>query len=40
MLQYENNSDTECKSIEYDDDDVLSEDCDTGDIIGFRIMYW
>ena len=37
-LQYENDSDTQCESIEYDDYDVLSEDCDTAEIIGFRIV--
>ena len=36
VIQYENHSDTECKSIEYDDFDMLSEDSDTGEIIGFR----
>ena len=36
ILQYENDSDTECESIDYDDCDILSEDSDTGEIIGFR----
>ena len=37
ILQYENDSDTEYESIEYDDCDMLlSEDSDTGEIIGFR----
>ena len=36
VLQYENDSDTECESIEYDDCDMLSEDSDTGEILGFR----
>ena len=37
ILQYENDSDTECESIEYDDCGMLlSEDSDTGEIIGFR----
>ena len=36
VLQYENNSDTECESIDYDDCDMLSEDSDTGEVIGFR----
>ena len=36
VLQYENESDTEIESIEYDDCDMLSEDSDTGEIIGFR----
>ena len=38
VLQYENDSDTECESIEKDDYDVLSEDSDTVEIIGFRNM--
>ena len=38
VLQYENDSDTECESFEYDDYDVLSEDSDTGEISGFRNM--
>ena len=38
MLQYENDGDTECESFEYDDYDVLSEDSDSGEIIGFRKM--
>ena len=36
ILQYENESDIECESIEYDDYYELSEDSDTGEIIGFR----
>ena len=36
VIQYENDSDTECESIEYDDCDMLSEDSKTGEIIGFR----
>ena len=36
VLQYENDSDTECESIEYDDCDMLSEDSDTGEIMGLR----
>ena len=37
VSQYENDSDTECESIEYEDCDMLlSEDGDTGEIIGFR----
>ena len=37
VLQYEKDSDTEeCESIDYDDCDMLSEDSDTGEIIGFR----
>ena len=36
VLQYEN--DSEYESIEYDDYYELSEDSDTGEIIGFRIM--
>ena len=36
VLQYENNSDTECESFECDDCDMLSVDSDTGEIIGFR----
>ena len=36
VIKYENDSDTECESIEYDDCDKLSEDSDTGEIIGFR----
>ena len=35
VLQYENDSDTECESIEFDGYYVLSEDSDTGEIIGF-----
>ena len=40
ILQYENDSDTECESIDYDDCDILSEDSDTGEIIGFRNIYY
>ena len=36
VLQYEKDSDTECESIEHDDCDMLSEDSDTGEILGFR----
>ena len=36
VLQYENESDMEYESIEYDDYYELSEDSDTGEIIGFR----
>ena len=36
--QYENDNDTENESIEYDDYYELSEDSDTGEIIGFRNM--
>ena len=36
VLQYETDKDTECESIEYDDCDMLSEDSDTGENIGFR----
>ena len=36
ILQYENESDIECESIEYDDYYELSEDSDTGEVIGFR----
>ena len=36
VLQYENESDMEYESIEYDDYYELSEDKDTGEIIGFR----
>ena len=36
VLQYENESDTEFESIGYDDYYELSEDSDTGEIIGFR----
>ena len=38
VLQYENESDTECESIDYDDYYELSEDSDTGETIGFRNM--
>ena len=38
VLQYENESDTELESIDYDDYYELSEDSDTGEIIGFRNM--
>ena len=36
ILQYENDSDTECESIDYDDCVMLSEDSDTGEFIGFK----
>ena len=36
ILQYQNESDTEGESIEYDDYYELSEDSDTGEFIGFR----
>ena len=36
ILQYENESDIECESIEYDEYYELSEDRDTGENIGFR----
>ena len=36
VLQNENDSDTECGAIDYDNCDILSEDSDTGEIIGFR----
>ena len=35
MLHHENDSDTECESIEYDDCEMLSEHSDTGEFIGF-----
>ena len=38
VLQDENEIDTEFESIDYDDYYELSEDSDTGEIIGFRIM--
>ena len=38
VSQYENDDDTENESIEYDDYYELSEDSDTGEIIGFRNM--
>ena len=38
VLQYENESDTEFESIDYDDYYELSEDSDTGEIIGLRNM--
>ena len=38
VLQYENESDTEFESIDYDDYYELSKDSDTGEIIGFRNM--
>ena len=38
VSQYENDSDTENESVEYDDYYELSEDSDTGEIIGFRNM--
>ena len=36
VIQYENDSDKECESLEYDDCDMLSEDSYTGEILGFR----
>ena len=36
VIQYENYSDTECESIAHGDCDMLSEDSDTGEFIGFR----
>ena len=36
VLQFENDSHIECDSIDYDDCDMLSEDSDTDEIIGFR----
>ena len=38
ILQYENENDMEYESIEYYDYYELSEDSDTGEIIGFRKM--
>ena len=38
VSQYENDNDTENESIEDDDYYELSEDSDTGEIIGFRNM--
>ena len=38
VSQYENDNDTDSESIEYDDYYELSEDSDTGEIIGFRNM--
>ena len=38
VSQYENDSDTENESIEYAEYYELSEDSDTGEIIGFRNM--
>ena len=38
VSQYENDNDTENESIEYDDYYELSENSDTGEIIGFRNM--
>ena len=38
VSQYENDNDTENESVEYDDYYELSEDSDTGEIIGFRNM--
>ena len=38
VSQYENDNDTENESIEYEDYYELSEDSDTGEIIGFRNM--
>ena len=40
VSQFENDIDTECESLEYDDYYVLSEDSDTGQIIGFRNLYY
>ena len=37
VLQYENDSDTECESIEYGDYYEIPEDSDTGEAIGFKI---
>ena len=36
VLEYEYDTDTEDESVEYDDYYELSEDSDTGEIIGFR----
>ena len=36
VLQYENYSDRDCESLEYEYCYVLSEDSDTGEIIGCR----
>ena len=36
VSQFENDSDTENESVEYDEYYELSEDSDTGEIIGFR----
>ena len=38
VSQYENDNDTDNESVEYDDYYELSEDSDTGEIIGFRNM--
>ena len=38
VSQYENDNDTENESVEYDDYYELSEDSDTGEVIGFRNM--
>ena len=38
VSQYENDDDTENESVEYDDYYELSEDSDTGEIVGFRNM--
>ena len=38
VSQYENDNDTDNESIEHDDYYELSEDSDTGEIIGFRNM--
>ena len=38
VSQYENDNDTDNESIDYDDYYELSEDSDTGEIIGFRNM--
>ena len=39
VSQYENDSETENESDEYDDFYELSEDNDLGEIIGFRNLY-
>ena len=38
LSEYENDNDTENESVEYDDYYELSEDSDTGEIIGLRNM--
>ena len=38
VSEYENDNDTESESVEYDEYYELSEDSDTGEIIGFRNM--
>ena len=40
VVEYENDSDTEYESIDYDDYGVLSEDSDTGEYNGFRNMQY